>query len=155
MPATSQSEQIAAGVLRWINRIVRVVLHSPFHALLSGNTLLLTIMGRKSGKQYTFPVSYIQDGDMLTCYTDSRWWTNLRGGAPVSVRVRGHERRGHATVIAGDQAQIARYLQAIFRRVPRDARFSGVRLDQHGQPTAADVARAARSLVIVRIQLQG
>src|SRR4028118_1236877 len=47
------------------------------------------ITGRKTGKQYTIPISYIQDGDLLTCYTASVWWKNVRGGAPVTVVLRG------------------------------------------------------------------
>ncbi len=77
----------------------------------------------------------------------------MRGGAPVSVRFRGKERSGHAEVIAEDRQRIAQALTSIFRRVPRDARYSGVRFDQHGQPNAANVARAAQFLVIVRIRL--
>jgi deazaflavin-dependent oxidoreductase (nitroreductase family) len=153
MTATPQTQQNAPA-LRWINRIVRAVLRSPLHRLLSSNTLLLTITGRKTGKRYTIPVSYIQDGDMLTCYTVSPWWKNLRGGAPVTVVLRGQERSGHAEVIADDPQRVAEALTHVFRRVPRDARYSGGRLDRNGQPDPAAVRRAARSTVIVRIQLQ-
>ncbi len=142
------------GAPPWVNRIVRALLRSPLHPLLSGNTLLLTITGRKTGKRYTIPVSYIQDGDMLTCYTASAWWKNLRGGAPATVVLRGKERSGHAEVITDDPQRIAQALTSVFRRVPRDARFSGVRLHHSGQPNPADVARAARFLVIVCIRLQ-
>jgi len=153
MTAARQTQQ-NGGAPAWVNRIVRAVLRSPLHGLLSGNTLLLTLTGRKTGKQYTIPVSYIQDGDMLTCYTASAWWKNVRGGAPVTVILRGQERSGHADVISDDRAAIAAALANVFRRVPRDARYSGVRLNQNGQPHPADVARAAQFLVIVRIRLQ-
>ncbi len=153
MTAAPQAQQNASA-MQWINRIVRALLRSPLHPMLSSNTLLLTITGRKTGKQYTFPISYIQDGDMLTCYTVSPWWKNLRGGAAVAVLLRGQERSGHAEVISDDRASIAAALADVFRRVPRDARYSGVRLDRHGQPDPAPVARAARSTVIVRIRLQ-
>ncbi len=77
----------------------------------------------------------------------------MRGGAPVSVRLRGKERSGHAEVIKDDPQCIAQALTNIFRRVPRDARYSGVRFDRSGQPNPADVARAAQFLVVVRIRL--
>ena len=153
MTATPQTQR-NGGAPPWVNRIVRSVLRSPLHRLLSGNTLLLTITGRKTGKHYTIPISYIQDGNLLTCYTASMWWKNMRGGAPVTVVLRGQKRSGHAEAIADDPQRIAEALTNVFRRVPRDARFSGVRLDRSGQPNPADVARAAHFLVIIRIQLE-
>ena len=153
MTTTPQTQQ-DGGAPPWVNRIVRAVLRSPLHRLLSGNTLLLTITGRKTGKQYTIPISYIQDGDLLTCYTASVWWKNVRGGAPVTVVLRGQKRSGYAESIADDPQRIAEALTHVFRRVPRDARYSGVRLDHGGQPNPADVARAAQFLVVIRIQLQ-
>ncbi len=63
---TTPQTQRNGGAPPWVNRIVRFLLRSPLHPVLSGNTLLLTITGRMSGKQYTIPVSYIQDGDMLS-----------------------------------------------------------------------------------------
>lgn len=153
MTATPRARQ-NGGAPPWVNSIVRALLRSPLHRLLSSNTLLLTVTGRKTGKHYTIPISYIQDGDVLTCYTASAWANNLRGGAPVTVVLRGKERSGYAEVVADDRASIAAALANVFRRVRRDARYSGVRLDRTGQPNHADVARAAQFLVIVRIRLQ-
>jgi deazaflavin-dependent oxidoreductase (nitroreductase family) len=141
-------------VPRWINRLVIWLLRSPFHRLLSRNTLLLTIKGRKSGKPYTLPLSYIRDGDTITCCTDASWWRNLRGGAAVKVQIDGQERQGYATVIAGEPKIVAHYVRELLRRVPRDARFYGVRLNHNGEPNHDDIARVAREVVIVRVRLR-
>ena len=47
------------------NPVVRAVLSSPLHPLLSRNLALITITGRRSRRRYTFPVGYHQDGDRV------------------------------------------------------------------------------------------
>jgi hypothetical protein len=66
-------------VPRWVNRLVTGLLCSPFHALLSHTTMLLTFTGRKSGRRYTIPVRYLREGETLLTLTDSPWWRNLSG----------------------------------------------------------------------------
>jgi deazaflavin-dependent oxidoreductase (nitroreductase family) len=68
-----------------------IVLRSSLHGFMGRSTLLLTYTGRKSGKAYTLPVNYLRDGDTLLVVSSCEhiWWKNLRGGAPVAVRVRG------------------------------------------------------------------
>ena len=44
------------------NPLVRAVLRSPAHRLLSGSVLLLTYTGRRSATRYTIPVQYHRDG---------------------------------------------------------------------------------------------
>jgi len=58
------------------NPIVIWLLHSPLHSLVDKSTILVTITGRKSGKMYTVPVSYIRDGDMLFMISqrEHTWW---------------------------------------------------------------------------------
>jgi F420H(2)-dependent quinone reductase len=85
---------------RSANPLVRLVLSSPLHPLLSRSLALITVTGLKTGRTYTFPVGYKQEGDRVTIGVGwperKRWWRNLRGGAPVRVRLRGNIRSGHA-----------------------------------------------------------
>jgi deazaflavin-dependent oxidoreductase (nitroreductase family) len=119
--------------------------------------LLITITGRKSGKAYTTPVSYLRDGDTLLI-TSSRhrtWWRNLRGGAPVTVRLQAQDRRGWGEVIEDHQA-VAEGLLAFLQKAPPIAlRYYGVSLDPDGQPDWDDVERAAQNAVLIRLQLAG
>ena len=48
------------------NPIVKFVLQSPMHPLMSSNTMLLTFPGRKSGKPYTTPINYAREGNGIT-----------------------------------------------------------------------------------------
>jgi deazaflavin-dependent oxidoreductase (nitroreductase family) len=84
------------------NRVLRGLLRSPLHRLASGRVALITVTGRRSGREYTFPVAYSQDGDGVTIqvgWPESKvWWRNLRDGAEVRLRLRGEEQTGHARV---------------------------------------------------------
>ena len=87
---------------RTVNPVLRVFLRSPLHPLLSRPLMLLTVTGRRSGRAFTIPVGYGQDGDRLRVDLEwperKRWWRNLRGGAPVSVLLRGVPRAGTGRV---------------------------------------------------------
>jgi hypothetical protein len=87
-------------VNRTINPVVRAVLRSPAHGLLSGHLALITVTGRRSGRTFTFPVGYHGDGDRVTIGVDwperKRWWRNLLDAAPVELRLRGVLRTGIA-----------------------------------------------------------
>ncbi len=126
---------------------------SPLHGLLSGNTLIIGFTGARSGKRYAVPVSYIQDGAGIRCFTAGRWSRNLRGGVPVSLRVRGREVPGTAEVVADDKAAVAQGLGELLRRVPRDIRFYKVRLDANGVLEEDAVQRAAQRNVMIRTTL--
>ena len=82
------------------NRVIALLLRSSAHPLLSRQLTLITITGRRSGREHTFPVAYKQDGEHLAIpvmWPERKlWWRNLRGGAPVRLRHRGADRTGHA-----------------------------------------------------------
>jgi hypothetical protein len=84
------------------NPLVGALLRMPVaHHLASHQLALITVTGRKSGREYTFPVGYSQQGEVVrigVAWPDRKlWWRNLTdGGARVRLRVRGTERTGHA-----------------------------------------------------------
>ena len=96
------------------NPTMKVVLRSPLHGLVSNGVMLITVSGRRSGRQYTTPVNYVREGNTLTVFSrrNRSWWRNLRGGAPVTTRVRGRELTGFGEVDAADSEAIAAALLA-------------------------------------------
>lgn len=136
------------------NQFMQVILRSPLHGLLSGSTVLITVTGRKSGKAYTTPVNYARQGDVLriTSRRDRAWWRNLRGGGPVTLRLQGQDVKGWGTVAEDDQS-VAIGLLTYLQQAPQHARYFGVELDPNGQPRVEDVARAARTRVVVQVKL--
>ena len=93
------------GPFRALNRTVNpalgLLLRSPLHRLASGCFALITYTGRQSGRQYTIPVLYRENGDEVTIgvgWPERKvWWRNLTGeGGPVRLVVRGRDLSGHA-----------------------------------------------------------
>src|SRR5829696_3572442 len=82
------------------NRLTRPLLRSPAHGLLSKRLLLITVTGRRTGRRFTIPVAYEESGGVVLIQPSAPerkvWWRNLRGGAPVRLRLRGRDRTGHA-----------------------------------------------------------
>jgi len=136
-----------------VNRAMKFVLRSPVHGIVSKTVLLITFTGRKSGKTYTTPVSYSQDGDQVYIFTHADWWKNLRGGTPVTLRIRGREFQGLAEPVAEDKQAVAAGLTAHLRKVSSDARYYGVTFDDHRNPRADEVEKAAQTVVMIGIQL--
>ena len=58
--------------MRMMNKLPLFLLRSPLHGVMSKRVLLVTFTGRKSGKAYTTPVSYMREGDIVF-FTDSPW----------------------------------------------------------------------------------
>jgi deazaflavin-dependent oxidoreductase (nitroreductase family) len=139
----------------WYNPLIRWLLRSPLHSLISKNFMLITYTGRKSGKVYSTPVNYVRDGDhlLVTSYRHRTWWRNLRGGAPVTVRVQGQERRATGEAITTDQEVIAN-LMAYLRQAPQLAKYFQVTLDANGEPNIEEAVRSAQDRVMVRIRME-
>jgi len=135
------------------NSFIRFILYSPLHGLLSNNTMLITVTGRKTGRLITTPVNYVRDNNVLWIISkrDRKWWRNLRGGAPVYLNLRGKKDvKGFAEVILNPEmvvTKLAHYIQ----RIPYSARSLGIRMEA-GKPNIDDLARVAREWLIVSIK---
>lgn len=136
------------------NPLITALLRSRLHGLMGASTLLITVRGRRSGRSYTTPVNFSADGERLSIVSLRRrtWWRNLRTGAEVGLRLHGVEGRGHA-VVAEEEAAVAAALADVIRRVPAYARLLGVPLQPDGTPQAEALRGAARTRVIVNVQL--
>ncbi|MFQ5613734.1 MAG: nitroreductase/quinone reductase family protein [Anaerolineae bacterium] len=153
MTTATQQQQKRTTVPPIVNSLVRWILRSPFHGIISRNIMLLTVTGRKSGRLYAIPVSYVRQGDMVLCTTQGNWWKNLRDRAEVTVRLQGRDMPGFAKAIYADREAIARGIEAMLTHIPGDARYYQVRLDADKRPRPEDVARAAERRVLIQVQL--
>jgi len=137
----------------YVTSTMKFILRSPMHGMVSKTMLLITFTGRKSGKTYTTPVDYSQDGDQVTIFTHANWWKNLVGGAPVTLRMRGRDLQGIAEPVAEDKGAVAAGLMEHLRKVPSDAKYYGVTFDDQKNPRAEEVEKAAQSAVMIRVRL--
>ena len=138
-------------LIRLINPAMTWVLRSPFHRAVSKDILLFTFQGRKTGRHYTTPISYIRDGHRIRCFTHAPWLKNLQVCPDVSLLLAGRRERGTAAVVT-DAPAVAAALTDFLRRVPRDARFCGVRMS-HGEPNRDHVLAAASYMVLIEVTL--
>jgi hypothetical protein len=138
----------------WYNPIVKFLLRSPLHSAMSGSTLLITYTGRKSGKQYTLPVSYLRKDNTLTAFSSRsrNWWRNLRGEAPVELLL---QRQVHRAVgeVMEDSAEVVEGLRAYLLQAPQLARFFKIAFDEEGKPDQGDLEREAEDLVLIKFRL--
>ncbi|MFQ6065268.1 MAG: nitroreductase/quinone reductase family protein [Candidatus Bathyarchaeia archaeon] len=116
--------------------------------------MLITFTGKKSGKVYTTPVNYINDGGNISVFSlrNRVWWRNLRGGAPVTVRIEGQDLEAFAESIE-DKEVVAAGLLAYLQRSSKYAKYFQATLDSNGQPNPEEVARAAQNWVMIRVEL--
>jgi deazaflavin-dependent oxidoreductase (nitroreductase family) len=138
----------------WYNTIMIGILRSPLHGLISGDIMLVTYQGRKSGKTYTTPVNYIRDGEILlvTSLQKRTWWRNLLGGAPVMLRLQGHKVKAIGEAFT-DEALVNTNFLAILNRAPQYAKYFSIRLDTNGEPNLEEVSQAAKERTVIRFQL--
>lgn len=82
-----------------------------FGGLISGNIAMLTYTGRRSGRTVSIPVGYRRSGDEISIgvsMPDAKtWWRNFLGdGGPLSLRLDGVERAGHAVAHRDDDGAV-------------------------------------------------
>jgi hypothetical protein len=126
--------------MRLVNVPMRVVLNLPFKTLLSRQLMLLFYKGRRTGRAYRQPVSYVADGDTLLTPGGGRWKLNLREGEPVTVRLRGTKvHLGPEFVRDPDEVErLLRLMMAKNRRLASFVPFVGAdgHIDRHSLDTA-------------------
>jgi hypothetical protein len=135
--------------MRLVNIPMRRVLQLPFETPISRRLMLLHLIGRKSGRAYRQPVSYMVDGATLLSPGGGNWKLNLREGEPIWVRLRGRDRRARPEFIR-DPSEVERLLLTMMRANPRMTSFvpfigSDGRIDQASLSLAV-----ARGFCIIR-----
>jgi len=143
----------STGMPPALNNTMKFVLRSPLHGIISKYLTLITFRGRKSGKTYTTPVSYFRRNDEVIIFTHANWWKNFRGGAPITLRLRGKDVTGTAVPVAQDKEAIAEALTEHLQQSSFDAKFYDVNFDDQGCPKPEDVRKAVETVVMVRVQL--
>ncbi|HET8911751.1 MAG TPA: nitroreductase/quinone reductase family protein [Ktedonobacteraceae bacterium] len=85
-----------------VNALVTTILHSRWHDLMSQRLLLITFTGRNSGKKFTTPIRYKQEGETLQIkiVAEYSWWKNLIPEQTVHILLRRQKRTGTAEVLA-------------------------------------------------------
>jgi hypothetical protein len=108
-----------------VNPVVRSLLRSPAHRLLSGSVLLLAYTGRRSGVRRELPAMYAVLGDrfvVIAGQPDTKtWWHNFAGDdvRPVTVTVAGRRSCCGTRMLEPQTAEHQLAVDAYRQRYPR------------------------------------
>ena len=91
--------RVLQSAARYSSPFVRFVLATPLHRIMSSRLMILRFTGRKTGRSYTTPVSYVLDGNSLLVPAGGAWRRNLEAGPRARVRLRGAWRTVTAEVV--------------------------------------------------------
>jgi len=138
-----------------VNHVMKLLLRSPFHRSFSQANMLITVLGRKSGKKITTPVSYYRDGDVVwvTAFRRAQWWRNAQANPSVELFLQRKVFRGQAEIIL-DEKRLVPALASYLRHVPGNGGFFGVRME-NGEPNMENLSAAVPSLVMLEIMVEG
>src|SRR5215831_7394628 len=117
--------RIQQRVFKVVNVPMRAVLGLPFATPLSGRLMLVFLTGRKTGKSYRQPVSYVRDGTVLLTPGGGNWKLNLADGRPERVRLRGRDVLARPEIVS-DAEEIERLLAVMTTANPMAGRFVAI-----------------------------
>lgn len=141
-----------ARLMRVINLPMRAILRLPFPTPLSGALMLVSFQGRKTGKRYQQPISYVRNGDTLLTPGGGNWKRNLTEDQPVRLRLRGKEVWARPEFVT-DPTEVERLLRQMAAINPRVTSFVPVG-GADGQIDRAKVETAVRyGFAIIRWRL--
>jgi hypothetical protein len=145
--------RILQRAVRFFNPVTRFLLQTPLHPLMSGRLILLSFTGRKTGRTYTTPVSYVREGNSLLVPGGGAWWRSLETGLPARVHLRGVW-RGVTSEIIKEPTLLADTMQRMLAVNPAVGVFTGIKAGPDGRPDGAALERERqRGFVVVRLRL--
>jgi hypothetical protein len=146
MPARTKrplGRRIQQRVFRVLNVPMRAVLGLPFATPLSGRLMLVFLTGRRTGKSYRQPVSYVRDGTVLLTPGGGNWKLNLTDGRPERIRLRGRDIFARPEIVS-DADEIERLLGVMTAASPMAARFVAIPKEPDGRLNRARLDAAVR-----------
>jgi hypothetical protein len=139
-----------------LNPAIRALLRSPAHGVVSRNPAVLRNRGRRSGRAFETPLSYVRDGNRVRFMSShaTRWWTNFGGiPTPVEVEIAREVLPGMARLLKEDSAALRDGVRQFLTALPRDAMIYGIGLDAERRPREADIGMASTHVVLVEVDL--
>lgn len=96
-------------------------------------------------------MTYLPSDGMILVFSNQRRWKNRRGGAAVTLRLRGRDVPGIAGPVE-DAATVAREVQTFLaRKGASAARTIDVQLDPKREPTGTEIVERTRGHVVLYI----
>ena len=125
------ARRLQARAMGIVNVPMRRILGAPFPTPLGKRLMLATITGRRSGRIYRQPLSYVEDGNVLLTPGGGRWTLNLVDGPAVPIRLRGRDLVARPELIS-DPDEVQVLLARIRAGNPGAKRFIAIPIDANG-----------------------
>lgn len=139
-----------------VNPVVKALLRSPLHRLVSKHLMLLTFSGRRTGSTYTVVVGRHEVNGALavpTGTTGRRWRLNFRGGTPVVVTIEGRRWPGQGDLVE-EPEEVARVHELLLDRLGlKNARRLGLMVNVDRWPTRDELKAVLTGRGVVRVEL--
>jgi hypothetical protein len=128
-------------VFRVINVPMRFVLGLPISTPLGKRLMLVHLTGRKTGRHYRQPISYVRDAETLLTPGGGRWKLNLGAGQPTHVHLRGRDISLRPELVR-DPTEVERLLGVVSAKNPLVGRFVPIPkgADGHYDPDRLNLA---------------
>ncbi len=140
-----------------INRVMRILLNSPLHGLMSGSVMVVYYTGRKTGKRRWTPVRYVREDDgIVVCLTgrETGWWPNFLGSREVELQLAGQRLAARARADPDDTQRKSSVLRLVLQQFPGDAPYHGIVAKRGEEISAADFDQAVARDVVVSFELR-
>jgi F420H(2)-dependent quinone reductase len=123
--------RIQRRAFRVLNVPMRAALRLPFATPLGRRLMLLHLTGRRTGRHYLQPVSYVLHQGSLLTPGGGNWKLNLQEDRPVPIRLRGRDRLARPELVR-DPDEVARLLEVMTTANPMVGRFVALPKDSTG-----------------------
>ena len=148
--------KIPEPFFKLINLVVRLLLSSPVHGLVSDSLLVIEFAGRKSGRRYKTPVRYVDSGELIQCFTSKsgQWWRNVAAADQVTVLIAGVQSVCRPVVVTDDPVRIGAALKNCLSLYPQDSAYHDISIDPDGSPNDKDFEQALPNVVLIELTRQ-
>jgi hypothetical protein len=117
--------------MRIINVPMRKILALPFPTPLSRRLMLVTLTGRRSGRTYRQPLSYVRSGSTLLTPGGGNWKHNLQAGRAETIRIGGRDITAEPEIVR-DLDELDGLLSVMAAKSPSATRFIPIPRDASG-----------------------
>jgi hypothetical protein len=143
-----------SALLRLVNPLLSALLRTPLAGPAGKQLMVLGFTGRKTGRQYSIPVSaHVIDND-LYALTGAAWKQNFRGGAAAQVVYDGKK-----TAMRGELIRDRAVVSDLFLKcaqsygAKRAQRMTGLKFREQRIPTLEEFAEAVDRMHLAAIRL--
>ncbi|OBI72025.1 hypothetical protein [Mycobacterium sp. E740] len=143
------------AVMRAVNTTLRFLLRTPLAGPLGNRFMVLNFRGRKTGRQFSIPVSAHHIDDGLYALANAGWKNNFRDGADAEV-VHGGKTRTMRGELITDPAVVGDLAHRLAQSYgPRRAQtIMGLKFREQRVPPVEDFREAAAREKLAAIRLR-